>query len=105
MFDVEYIPPTQNSVDGKIVQIQTSADDANVDWIKISLQRLSLIFGYKSKSKPSRIINTWMTIFGEVGEHLSILPFIDKEKIDELEPQSYIDLELHQISLVVDGKY
>ena len=44
-------------------------------------------------------------MFGEVREHLSILPFIDKETIDELEPQSYIDLELHQISLVVDGKY
>mmetsp|Transcript_3030 Transcript_3030/g.3354 ORF Transcript_3030/g.3354 Transcript_3030/m.3354 type:complete len:153 (-) Transcript_3030:239-697(-) len=45
-----------------------------------------------------------MPIFGEVGEHLSILPFIDKETIDEHEPQSYINLELRKIGLVVDGK-
>ena len=54
-----------------------------------------------SKSKPLRIINTWMPIFGEVGEHLGILPFIDKEIINELELQSYIDLELRKIGLVV----
>ena len=45
-----------------------------------------------------------MPIFGEVGKHLSILPFVDKETIDELEPQSYIDLGLRSIALVVDGK-
>jgi len=104
MFDVEYAPPTRDSVNGKMSKFEQVL--MTLMWIesKISLQRLLLIFGYKSKSKPSTIINAWMPIFGEVGEHLSILPFIDKETIDELEPQSYIDLELRKIGLVVDGK-
>mmetsp|Transcript_40972 Transcript_40972/g.46248 ORF Transcript_40972/g.46248 Transcript_40972/m.46248 type:complete len:144 (+) Transcript_40972:289-720(+) len=75
-------------------------------WIenKVSTTKIALIFGYKTASIVSSTINDWMPIFGEVGMHLRILPFIDKETIDELKPQSYIDLSLQKIALVVDGK-
>ena len=75
-------------------------------WIenKISILKIALIFGFKWHATVSKVINDWMPICGEVGKHLSILPFIDKDTIDELEPQSYIDLGLRKMGLVVDGK-
>ena len=75
-------------------------------WIenKVFTTKITLIFGYKTSSIVSNTINHWMPIFGEVGKHLSILPFVDKITIDELKTQSYIDLGLRLIALVVDGK-
>ena len=75
-------------------------------WIenKISILKIALIFGFKSHGTVSNVINDWIPIFGEVGRHLSILPFIDKDTIDELQPQSYIYLGLRKMGLVVDGK-
>ena len=57
MFDVEYVPPTKESIFGKLSKFEQVL--MTLMWIEssISLQRLSLIFGYKTKYKPSRIIN------------------------------------------------
>ena len=45
-----------------------------------------------------------MPILGEVGKDLSVLPYIDKDTIDELEPQSCMNFDLRKMGLVVNGK-
>ena len=45
-----------------------------------------------------------MPQFGEVDRSLSILPNITSNLIDDLEPQSYIDLGLKMVGGVIDGK-
>ena len=84
MFYVEYVPLTRDSVDGKLSKFeQVLMMLIWIELLKISLQQLLLIFGYKLKLKPLRIVNAWMPIYGDVGEHLSILPFINKETFNE----------------------
>ena len=49
MFDVEYVPPTKESIFAKMSKFEQVM--MTLMWIEssISLQRLSLIFGYKTK--------------------------------------------------------
>ena len=67
-------------------------------------QFIAKVFGYKDKSNVSRVINDWLPIFGEVGQHLSILPFINARLIDDLEPESYVELGLRKVAANIDGK-
>ena len=69
-----------------------------------NLQFIAQIYGYKDHSQISRIINAWVPEWGDLGEDLSILPFITADVIDELEPQSYIDLDLRKVGAIIDGK-
>ena len=69
-----------------------------------TLQFIAQVYGFKDHTRVSRIINAWLPEWGEVGEQFSILPFIDKDFLDDTEPQSYIDLGLKKAGAIIDGK-
>ena len=68
------------------------------------LQFLAQVYGFQDHSMISRIINAWLPEWGMLGRHLSILPYIDAQLIDDLEPQSYVDLDLRKVGAILDGK-
>ena len=69
-----------------------------------NLQFVAQVYGFQDDIIVSRITNAWLPEWGILGKHLSILPFVDAELIDELEPQSYIDLDLRKVGAILDGK-
>ena len=68
------------------------------------LQFLAQVYGFQDHTMISRIINACLPEWGTLGRHLSILPCIDAQLIDKLEPQSYVDLDLRKVGAILDGK-
>lgn len=58
----------------------------------------------RSRSTVSRVIKKWSPLWGEVGLHLGVLPFIDAKLIDALEPLKNQRLGLKKHGATVDGK-
>ena len=100
MFDIEYKPP----VDGPLSPFEKCLFMLMFIESNHSHTFIGLVFGYKGHNAVSRIIDAWMPQFGEVDWLLSILPNSASKLIDELEPQSYIDLGLKKVGGIIDGK-
>ena len=67
-------------------------------------KKIVAIFGYKEESIISKVCNLWVPLWGQVGEFLSLLPFIDAELIDKLETEKFAKLQLKKAAYLVDGK-
>jgi len=75
-------------------------------WTNLMLPHdiLGIMFGCTCRQTVSNYINWWMPVLGERGDMMSnLLPFIDAEVIDALEPYTYKELDLRKIGAVVDG--
>jgi len=101
MFFIKYTPPNPKAPLSQFKQCLMALFFIEH---QCSLQLIAQIYGYKDHSQISRIINAWVPEWGDLGEDLSILPFITADVIDELEPQSYIDLDLRKVGAIIDGK-
>ena len=107
LFDVEY----EKVYD---LQIKTGSGLTNMEQIMLTLvwtnlvlphDILGIMFGCTCRQTVSNYINRWMPVLGERGDMMSnLLPFIDAEVIDALEPYTYKELDLRKIGAVVDGK-
>jgi len=69
-----------------------------------NLQFIAQVYGFADHTTVSKIVNAWVPVWGEVGRHLSILPGLTSAVMDELVPQSYIDLGLEDVGAILDGK-
>jgi hypothetical protein len=106
-FDVQYKQPTQLLIDShnplsECEQVLLTLLWSNVSW---NNDVVGLMFGIKSRKTVELYVHKWLPLLGERGDMMSdFLPFLDSQSYEELNPQSYIDLELDNICAVLDGK-
>jgi hypothetical protein len=70
----------------------------------VSLAKLQLYSGGKSIGTVSNVLKKWTPEWGEVGDQMSILPWITADFIDDMEPEKYQKANLRKVGSVVDGK-
>ena len=75
-------------------------------WMETRLLRqlMATFFGFKNHMSIVRIIMKWLPHWGRRRRELSILLFIDKEFLTNVEPQSYIYLGLRKVTAIIDRK-
>jgi len=109
-FAIKFIEPRTVGVTGggkygglnEVEQVLLTLLWTNTFWNRAIV---GFLFGIKSKDTVSKYVNRWMPLLGECGDMMSsFLPYLDEAALDALEPQSYIDMDLRKIGLIVDGK-
>ena len=104
MFELEYKKPTIDTIGKPLSSFEQCLMTLFYIESNHDLQFIAQVYGFQDHTMVSRIINAWLPEWGPLGKDLSILPFIDADLIDEMEPQSYIDLDLRKVGAILDGK-
>jgi hypothetical protein len=114
MFDIKYVEPIDASVKrggknaegrglSEVEQVLLTILWTNTFW---NYDVIGMIFGVKSNRLVGEYVKYWMPRLGEVGDMMSsLLPYVDSDVLKALEPESYENMELHNVvAALVDGK-
>jgi hypothetical protein len=103
LFQLEHQEPTFEKLNEQLSEFELCL--MSLTWMNNKKDRLdvSTMFG-TFKNNVTRANSVWVERWGRAGVALSILPFIDAELIDELEPEKYVKLNLRDVGSVLDGK-
>jgi len=104
MFCVEYTEPTFDQLKRGLSKFEQCLLTLFYIESYHDMQFVAQVYGFKDHTAVSRIVNAWLPEWGILGRQLSVLPHITAELIDDLEPQSYIDLGLRKVGAILDGK-
>lgn len=103
-FDLQPRAPSEWNPDSPLTEFEECL--LCLAWMEndITLETMKAYTGGKSITTVSNLLKKWTPEWGEVGDQMSVLPWITAEFIDEMEPEKYQKAKLRKAGSVIDGK-